>query len=125
MSDDAATLGPPEYAALAGALVAIVGTLLPWQATADGTTAGLEANGFLAILVAFAVLAVVAVLQGTRRSGQVAAGGGALIALVAGHWLVLVSGLGTAGIGVFVTLLGGIVVLSGGILKFRDRQNSQ
>jgi len=121
MTDDAATLGPPEYATVAGALVAIVGTVLPWQIAADSVTVGLEANGFLAILAAFGVLAVVAVMQGTRTSGRVAVGGGLLITLVAGHWIGLVSGLATAGIGVYATLLGGLAVLGGGVQRVRER----
>jgi|GEM_PF-2815085 len=118
-TDGDATAGPPEYVALVGAIVAITGTLLPWRVTADGATVGLEANGFLAIIVAFGVLTVVAVLQGTRTTGRVAIGGGALISLIAGHWIAALSGLSAAGIGVYATAAGGIAVLSGGIAALR------
>lgn len=116
---DDAQLTTPEYAALGGALLAIGGTLLPWRITAEGTTVGLEANGFVAILLGFAILAVVGVVQGTRTSGRVAIGAGALIALLAGHWIGLVSGLSTAGAGVYLTLLGGLVALGGGAMRLR------
>jgi len=122
MSDETASLGPPEYAVLAGAVVSVAGTVLPWQVGPDSVTVGLEANGFLAILVAFAVLAVVAVMQGTRTSARVAVGGGLLVTLIAGHWIGLVAGPSSAGIGVVATLLGGIVVLGGGLVRARRSQ---
>ena len=109
----------PEYAALAGAVLAIAGTLLPWRVTAAGTTVGLAGNGFLAVFAAFAVVAVVAVVRGTVTGGRAALGGGLVIVAIATHWLVLVVGLGDAGVGVFVTLLAGLVAAGGGGLRLR------
>ena len=112
-------LEPPEYASLAGALLVVVATVLPWRVSAEGTTVGLEANGFFAILVGFAVLATVAVMQGNRTSGRAALGGGLLVGLIAGHWLTTLSGLSTAGVGVYLASLGALVTALGGWLRLR------
>lgn len=116
-STTTATFALPEYAVLAGVAATIGGTLLPWQVTAEGAMIGLEANGFFAVLTAFAVLATVVVLRGTATTGRAAAAGGLLVAAIAGHWLVLVAGIDGAGVGVVATLLGGVAVAGGGALR--------
>jgi hypothetical protein len=117
-----APLAGPEYAALGGAVLAIGGTLLPWRVSAEGTTVGFAANGFLAVFAAFAVVAVVAVVRGTRTGGRAALVGGLAIAAIATHWLALVAGLDDAVVGVFVTLVAGLVIAGGGGLRLaRDR----
>jgi hypothetical protein len=113
------SLEPPEYASLAGAILVVVAAVLPWAVTAEGTTAGLESNGFLAVLVAFAVLATVAVMQGNRTSSRAALGGGLLIGLIALHWFMTLPDLSTAGAGVYLALLGGVLAAVGGGLRLR------
>jgi len=113
------SLEPPEHASLAGAILVVVAAVLPWAVTAEGTTAGLESNGFLAVLVAVAVLATVAVMQGNRASGRAALGGGLLIGLVAIHWFTTLPDLSTAGAGVYLALLGGVLAAVGGGLRLR------
>ncbi|NLV09696.1 hypothetical protein GOC74_07100 [Halomicrobium mukohataei] len=107
----------PEALTVLGVAAVVVGALLPWEVTAAGTTVGLGANGFVAVLAAFAVLATVAVMRGSATAGRVALAGGLVAALVAGHWIAFVAGLDGAGLGVVVSLLGGVVIAVGGGLR--------
>lgn len=110
------SLERPDYAALVGVALAASGTVLPWAVTADGTTAGLESNGFVAIIASFAVLAVVVVMRGSESAYRAALIGGFLITLLAGHYITIVAGFGNAGGGVVITLVGGLVALAGGAI---------
>ena len=117
--------GPPTLdagragqAALLGATVAILAALMPWVHRPVGTRTGLDLFGPITIAVAVAVFA--AILLGDWTTGTKLVVGGLGLGLILPAFLVYldVSGvpLDSAGSGLYLTLLAGVVVALAGSL---------
>lgn len=129
-------------AVLAGAGVTLVAAFLPWI-VADPplisvSRSGIDADGTLTLVLAAVAVGAVAVDPGDRLGSAIVCVCGAVIAgvgavyvadLAYGHDLVPADGVVEAvgkeiadpAVGVYVTIAGGLLVLAGGIVGFRDR----
>ncbi len=117
--------GPPTLdagragqAALLGATVAILAALMPWVHRPVGTRTGLDLFGPITIAVAIAVFA--AILFGEWTTGTKLVVGGLGIGLLLPAFLVYLDvsevAVDSAGSGLFLTLLSGVVVALAGSL---------
>jgi len=117
--------GPPTLdagragqAALLGATVAILAALLPWVHRPVGTRTGLDLFGPITIAVAVAVFA--AILLGDWTTGTKLVVGGLGLGLILPAFLVYLDvsevPVDSAGSGLYLTLLAGVVVALAGSL---------
>jgi Na+/proline symporter len=117
---------------LAGAILAAAGTILPWVTASAGiatlSRTGLELGGDAQILAAAAVIAALALLWGKRT--------GAVFGMLAGIAVVVIgyadlqdiqrrvanldTATGTVGPGIWVSLLGGVLLAAGSFMAWRE-----
>jgi hypothetical protein len=129
--------GPPPkapagmYVAIIGAIIAIVGTCLPWFSFFGMVMIGLASGGVMA-WIPFIFSIVILVLEGFAKYNRMAVGIAMglsigvlvcpliMIALIASVWSMMGSmGMaGFMGVGPFVTMIGGIMALIGAASHF-------
>lgn len=97
---------------MVGALITIVGAFLPWATVLGTSVLGINGDGIGTLILALIAAGVVywTPLSGELRNLYVAAGAGILTILIG-----LVDLSGVAGTGIYVTLLGGIVMAYPGV----------
>ena len=121
MSDG--SLSFDQKTVLAGGGVAALGALLPW---AGGV--GLETPAEIGVLfVTIVLFGLVYVAEWTKPAQLLTAVFGVAIAGLAGYSLleavgVVGSGDAAAGVGLYVTVLAGLLVLAGGVRGYTDRK---
>lgn len=129
-------LAPGTIIAIVGAVLAGVGTVLPWISASAGflsvSRSGLEMGGDSLIMIGAAVVGALAAWLAPRRAGFA-------LALIAGFVIVIagyadygelgkrVENIGSAnaiasvGPGIYVSLLGGVLLAVGGVIGLRGR----
>ncbi|PSQ27537.1 hypothetical protein BRD09_08435 [Halobacteriales archaeon SW_10_68_16] len=119
----------PAVIALVGAVLAGVGAVVPWVTAAIdigpvGSTVvvgGLDAAGPLTLVLA-AIAALVVLTPGFGRDGPVATGiVGVAIVVVGSRGFLAVPGFAAPGVGLYLTIGGGIVLAIGGLLDYVAR----
>ncbi len=122
----------PEVIGLLGAILAGVGAVVPWVTAAvdvgpvDTTVvvSGLDAAGLLTLVLA-GIAAVVVLTPDVGRDGPVATGiVGVALVLVGLRGFVAVPGLAAPGIGLYLTVAGGLALVIGGLLDYVARTDS-
>lgn len=122
-----------EKAGLAGGVSAVVGAVLPWATFGRRTINGLDGDGLITLVFGIAVGALIVVRDWERMDQIGAAVLGLLTLGLAGN---VYSNLGSAsrygygmyevstspGIGLYLTLLAGILMLAGAWLGYNDEQ---
>jgi len=111
--------------ALAGGTLTAVGSVLPWASALGRTVSGLDGDGVITLFLGV-IVAVVVLSAGWNRlaKGATAALGGisTLIAFNAYSNLANAGGLGSSlvspGYGLYLTILGGLVVAVGALLGY-------
>lgn len=117
-------LSTDEKLVLGGGAVGTVGAVLPWA----GSGVGLESVAEIVVLFAAVVLfGLVYVAEWTKTAQLLTVLFGLAIAGAGGYTLleafdVIGSGGTSAGIGLYVTLLAGLLVLGGGARGYTDRE---
>jgi len=122
----------PEIIGLLGTVLAGVGAFVPWVTAAidagpvDTTVvvSGLDAAGILTLVLAV-IAALIVLIPGLGRDGPVATGlvGVALVVVGARGFLAL-SGPATPGVGLYLTVGGGLALTTGGLLDYVARMDS-
>jgi hypothetical protein len=120
--------------AIAGGIVAAAGTLLPWRNNVNGLetsgiSIGFDADVFLLLSILTVVASVAAMLRGriSDRAPDLIeryVGTGAALATLGGGYVVCFSLLNikdtpiaeTTGIGLYLDLIGGLVMIVGGVI---------
>lgn len=120
-----------EMVALAGAVITGIAAFLPWAVAGvqagpvdvSTSTSGLDSLGLLTGALAVIVLVVLLVMD-WETQGTVATVVGGLGILLVGLWkLIDISGPVEPGIGLYLTVLGGIVIAGGGFLGYQGRRS--
>lgn len=114
---------PPVLLGLAGAAVTVVAAFLPWVTTsapagpveAGGTAMGIEGVGLATLLLGLVVGGVLVLLDWDATTLVVTAVVGLLVAGVAGWKLLSLDGVASPGVGLYLTVLAGLVVLASGL----------
>ena len=93
--------------ALAGAVVAAVGSFLPWATFLGTSIGGLQGDGVITLLLAIVAAGITTIEPDAveKWNSAIVGGCGVLIVLVG-----LVSLTGAAAIGLFLTIIGGLVI---------------
>lgn len=92
--------------ALAGAAITAIGAFLPWYTVLGVSVMGVEGDGLITLAIAILIGGLVLVRDWTARIMLVSGIGGLIITFVGLYHLTNVSGSG-----VYLTIVGGIVIL--------------
>lgn len=101
-----------KKAVLVAALAVIVGAFLPWARFMGMTLLGIDGDGILTLILGLLIFPA-AYLRWGKRTALAAIVVGVLIALIA-----LFSLTGITAMGVYVTLLGGLVLVGSGVQAY-------
>jgi len=111
--------------ALAGGALTAVGSVLPWANALGNTVSGLDGDGVITLFLGVIVAVVALVVNWNRlaKGGSAAIGGiSVVIAFNAYSNLTNASGFGASlvspGYGLYLTILGGLVVVVGALLGY-------
>ena len=89
----------------AGGALSIVGAFLPWATLLGISVSGIDGDGIITLVLGIAAISVVYAREWDRTTNIALASLGGLIALIA-----LAAMSSVAGIGIYVTILGGALV---------------
>lgn len=106
METVAVYFGQRQKIALAGAALTILGAFLPWATVLGQRVHGIDGDGSLTLLAGLLAGSIVALRPWTRRVRIASLLLGGLIAFMGLYYLT-----GTAASGVYVTLLGGLILM--------------
>jgi len=119
------TLPDSAKVALAGGALTAVGSVLPWASTLGQSMSGLDGDGVITLFLGVIVAAVVLFADWNKlaKGGAAALGGiSTIIAFNAYSNLANAGGLGSSlvspGYGLYLTILGGLVVAVGALLGY-------
>lgn len=109
-------------------LVAVVGAFLPWVVTevsagpvdAGGSAAGIEGLGAITLALGLVAVGAVVALDWSDRGALATALVGVAVVLVSGWKVVDLGGPASPGLGIYLTLLAGLVILASGLLGLRS-----
>lgn len=118
---DGSTIG--ETLAVGGGALAVVGALLPWSGSGLFDGFGLEARAIVTLVLAIAVFGVRYAADWTETAQLLVILIGLAMAGLAGVTLaeavgLLGDGAASASIGLYVTLLAGLLILAGGLRAY-------
>lgn len=123
-----ADLSGAEILVLASAVLAVLAAFLPWvtagvQAGPVDVTAstGIEGLGVLTVLLAVIAIGGVLVGHGARWAAVVTTAAGLAVFLVGGWKILDLGGVASPGIGLYLTLVGGLGIAIGGLWSHRYR----
>lgn len=94
-----------EKIVYAGGALSIVGAFLPWATLLGVTVSGIDGDGIITLVLGIAAIGVAYAREWDRTTNIALASIGGLIALIA-----LAAMSSVAGAGIYVTILGGILV---------------
>lgn len=123
----------PEIIGLLGAVLAGVGAVVPWVTAAIdigpvGTAVvvnGLDAAGLLTIVLAV-ITALIVLTPGLGRDGPVATGiVGIALVIIGARGFLAIPGIATPGVGLYLTIAGGLALAIGGLLDYVARTDSR
>lgn len=97
-----------------GAAVAAVGSFLPWASAFGISVSGIEGDGVITLILALGLAAAIFLADWGKRVAIGTVIVGVLIVLVP-----LVSLSGVSAFGVYVTMIGGVVIIVGGQSGYR------
>lgn len=128
---DLRALAPGQKVAIGGAVLAIVGAVLPWIASGSGSIAGFEAEGFLTLMAALTVLGITTLWEWRRVQMASVALFGAIITAIAVSFLFsfgeiagVAAGAVDPGVGVYVTVVAGVLVGGSGVYGLVGRRRA-
>jgi len=116
-----------EKIALGGGTLAFVGSLLPWISDSVVGGPGIDGGRQIAVLLCVFVLFGLVYLQAWEKPAKLATAGlGVVVLALAGSAVAEAFGLignvdGTAGIGVYLSLVGAVLILVGAYQGYADR----
>lgn len=122
----------PEIIGLLGAVLAGVGAVVPWVTAAIDAgpvdtavvVSGLDAAGILTLVLAV-VAALVVLTPGFGRDGPVATGlVGVALVVVGVRGFLAIPGIAMPGVGLYLTVAGGLALAVGGLLDYIARTDS-
>jgi hypothetical protein len=127
---------PGQAVAAIGAAIAVVAAFLPWFTAGvsygpisleGGTATGLDDGlGIVTLLIGLSILGVAALAEWVDTGAVVAAGGGIVIVALGVYKFTQFSDVVDPRIGLYLTILGGIVAAIGGGLGYvRDKQSTR
>lgn len=123
-------LSTGEQTGLAGAVVTVLGTFLPWATVGALSVSGVDGDGVIALVLAAAAAGVILVRDWETTDQLAVAAIGVVCLLVGlGAWG-NVSSMGngfinvTPGIGLFVTMFGSAMLIAGGVVGYRNEDEA-
>lgn len=113
---DVPTLSDGEKVVLAGGILALAGSFLPWLTTGELAVWGFDSDGFMAFAFAVSVLGILALWEWLLVQQVVVGLLGALVVLVAGNYALSI-GAPATGVGAYVVLVAGVLIVGGAVLS--------
>lgn len=98
-----------------GAAISVIGAFLPWYTLLGQSVLGIEGDGILTLVLGVLAIGLIWHFDSEKRQLYTGIGAGVLISIIALYHLTNISGGG-----VYLTLLGGIVLLGGGLKGYTE-----
>lgn len=118
LNTDVSEMSNGEKAALVGGVLAVVGAFMPWATALGVSVSGTEGDGVITLVLGIVVVGAVLAQSG----GTVARAGvgllGVLVALIALVVFGNMEGMVSPAIGLYITLLAGLVIVAGAGMGF-------